>query len=168
MTHYDNPLRLNVGFIIQLSIGSSREFVFEYPHLYIQPDLDLNNLVGAARVTRTPQGLLAQVKMEATICAECVRCLNTFQQPLKIDFAELYAFSPRTMSESGLILPESGYIDLAPLVREYMILEIPINPICSPTCKGLCPICGEKLDNTPHIHEEDATDPRFSVLQDLL
>lgn len=168
MTHYDNPLRLNVGFIVQLPVGSSREFNFDYSHLYIQPDLNLNNLVGFARITRTPQGLLTQVKMRATVAAECARCLTNFQQLLEVDFTELYAFSPRTMSESGLILPESGYIDLGPLVREYMILEMPINPICSPDCKGLCPICGEKIDSVAHHHGEDTIDPRLSVLKDLL
>jgi uncharacterized protein len=163
-----HALRLNVGFLVNQSVGFSRKFLFDYPSLHIQPDLDLKNLSGTAQVTRTPQGLLVQVKMHATVAAECVRCLEEFEQPLSINFTELYAFSMRTVSESGLILPESGVIDLAPLVREYMLLEIPINPLCRPDCKGICPICGETLNENPHEHEEDTIDPRMAKLKELL
>ncbi len=45
----------------------------------------------------------------------------------------------RSVTESNLILPEDGHIDLEILVREYMLLEIPISPLCSPDCKGLVP-----------------------------
>ncbi len=164
----NSALRLNIGFILPLSVGSSREFLFECEQLHIPPDLDLMGLHGSARVTRTPQGLLVQVKMNAKTPSECVRCLNEFDQQLVIDFTELYAFSARSVSDSGLILPENGYIDLAPLVREYMLLEVPINPLCMLDCKGLCQVCGENLnENSEHDHGEEAIDPRLAVLKNL-
>lgn len=106
--------------------------------------------------------------MRATLQAECVRCLIELLQTLKIDFTELYAFSLRSVSESGLILPEDGHIDLAPLVREYMLLEIPINPVCRADCLGLCPTCGENLNEDPHEHGGETIDPRLANLKDLL
>jgi len=163
-----HALRLNIGFIVGLPVGSSREFLFDFPSLHLHPDLDLSGLSGTARVTRTPQGLYLQFKMQALVQTECVRCLKELQQPLKIDFAELFAFTSRTVSESGLILPEDGYIDLAPLVREYMLLEIPINPLCTPDCKGLCAVCGENLNEFPHNHNDEVIDPRLSILKNLL
>lgn len=169
MNTINNALRLNVGFILHLSVGSSREFLFEYDQLRVSPDLDLKNLSGTVRVTRTPQGLLVQVKMRAKTPAECVRCLDTFDQALEIDFSELYAFSTRSVTDSNLILPEDGCINLAPLVREYMLLEVPINPLCTSDCKGLCQICGENLNENPaHKHGEESFDPRMAVLKDLL
>ena len=168
MNHLRNAFRLNVGFIVNLSVGTSREFLFEYPSLHLPPDLDISNLYGTARVTRTPQGLLTQVKMRALIGTECVRCLTELQQSLAIDFTELYAFSSRTASDTDLILPEDGHIDLAPLVREYMLLDIPINPVCTPGCQGLCLVCGENLNEFPHDHGDEPIDPRFSVLKELL
>lgn len=168
----DNPrqiFRLNVGFIVNFPVGHSRDFIFEeIPFVHLQPDLDLYNLSGTARITRTPQGLLVQVRMRAATRAECVRCLTDFQLPLAIDFAELYAFSERTTSESGLILPEDGNIDLSPLIREYMLLEIPINALCSQACRGLCPVCGESLNDNPHEHALETGDPRLAILKDFL
>lgn len=168
MTSSRNALRLNVGFLLHQSVGSSREFPFSFHSLHLEPDLDVNELAGLARITRTPQGLLVQVKMAALLISECSRCLTELQQPLEIEFAELYAFSSRTASESGLILPEDGHIDLAPLVREYMLLEVPINPLCTPDCRGLCPVCGERLSDLPHDHGDDSIDPRLASLKQLL
>ena len=167
-TNSRNLLRLNVGFIIHQSVGYSRDFPFGIPLVHLEPDLELKDLSGVARVTRTGQGLLVQVKMHATILSECVRCLEDFPQPLDIDFTELYAFTPHSVTESGLILPETGQIDLAPLVREEMLLAVPISPICRPDCKGLCPICGENLNETECHHEDEAVDSRLSVLKSLL
>ena len=109
--------------------------------------------------------LLAQVKMNAIIQADCVRCLTDTDQQLRSEFTELFAFSMRTASESELILPEDGYIDLGPLVREYLVLEIPINPLCQPDCQGICAVCGAFQ---PHLHEQDTRDPRMAVLGTLL
>jgi uncharacterized protein len=163
-----SALRLNVGFLIHQSVGTSRDFLFEYPNLILGQDLNLHQLEGSARITRTAQGLLMQVRMQAMTMMECVRCLTELEQPLSVDFAELYAFTPRAVSESGLILPEDGHIDLAPLLREYMYLEIPINPLCRPDCRGLCPVCGELLKDESHHHEDDPIDPRLAELKALL
>ena len=167
MSDPHSPLRLNVGFIIYQTIGYSRDIPFEIPRVQLQADLDLTDLVGVVRVTRTPQGLLVQVKMHASVSAECVRCLTDFSHDLKVDFSELYAFNQRSVTDSNLILPEDGKIDLQPLLREYMLLEFPINPLCKPDCKGLCPICGENLNQITCHHEEVIGDGRLSGLQSL-
>jgi len=163
-----NLLRLNVGFLINQTVGASRDFTFDVPDIYLEPDLDLGNLNGTARVSRTAQGLLVQVKMHATLHTECVRCLTEFEQALAIDFTELYAFSRKSTTDSDLILPENAHINLAPLVREYMLLDIPIKPLCTPDCKGLCPTCGENLNEIQCGHQPETIDPRLAVLKSLL
>jgi uncharacterized protein len=166
--HYRNLLRLNVGFLINAPVGESREIDFNVPHISWDDDLKLNNLMGTVRMTRTAQGLLAQVRLHATLLTECGRCLTEFQQLLDVDFTELYAFSRSSVTDSGLILPEDGHVDLAPLVREYMLLAIPITTLCKPDCKGLCLECGENLNESDHTHEGDLIDPRLEVLRTLL
>ncbi len=159
-------LRLNVGFIVHESVGYSREFPFEIPAIHLPPDLDLNGLLGFVRVTRTAQGLLVQVKMQAEVQAECVRCLSTFQQHLEVDFTDLYAFTPDSVTDLGLLLPETGKIDLAPSVRDEMLLAVPITPLCRPDCKGLCPVCGENLNEGDCHHRPEEIDPRLAKLSD--
>jgi len=167
VSNSNNPLRLNIGFIIHQSIGYYRDFPFEIPNIHLKPDLELKNLIGTVRVTRTAQGLLVQAKMRAVTPAECVRCLADFEQPLEIDFTELYAFTSSSVTESGLYVPENGLLDLAPLIRDEMYLSIPISPVCKPDCKGLCPICGENLNETTCHHEEETVDMGLNSLKEL-
>lgn len=168
MTHKNKPFRLNVGFVVSQPVGYSRDFPLNLFNFHIPPDLDLHTLIGNVRISRTPQGLLARADLAANIPSNCVRCLKDFPLPLEIHFTELFAFSERHASESGLILPEDYHIDFSPLIREYLFLEVPINPICQSNCKGLCPTCGENLNDFPHMHGEGDNDPRLEVLKDLL
>ena len=94
-------LLLNVGFIVHQTIGFSREFPLDAEVVHIQPDLDLLDVNGKAKVTRTAQGLLVQVKLNSLIKAECVRCLDDFNQHLETDFTELYAFNRNSVTEFG-------------------------------------------------------------------
>jgi uncharacterized protein len=166
--NHRSHFRLNVGFIINQNVGFSSKFPLEEARFLLEPDLEATDLSGTVRITRTPQGLLVQVQIKALVQAECVRCLSDFSQPLSVDFTELYAFSKRSVTESGLILPEDGHIDLDPLVREYILLDIPMSPLCKPDCKGLCPICGENFNENDHDHDLEASDPRLEVLKSLL
>jgi uncharacterized protein len=163
----NNPLRLNVGFLINQPVGYSRDFIFDIPCINISDDLELNNLTGVAQITRTSQGLLVQVNLQAALLSECVRCLIQYNQILNTNFTELYAFSKNSVTESELILPEDGHIDLDPLVREYMLLEVPISPICRSDCKGLCQICGNNLNEEQCEHDDESIDPRLSKLKTL-
>jgi uncharacterized protein len=164
----NKPLRLNVGFLLNQPVGYSRDFLFDVPNINLTEDLEINNLSGSAQITRTSQGLLVQVKMHATHLSECVRCLIQFDQALNSDFTELYAFSKNSVTESELILPEDGYIDLYPLVREFMLLEVPISSICRPDCLGLCQICGNNLNEEQCEHDQESIDPRLAKLKSLL
>jgi uncharacterized protein len=161
-------LRLNVGFVVAQSAGFSRDFPFDLPKLDIPPDLHISNFNGLIRATRTPQGILLQANLKAQVNLECVRCLTEFQYDFAFEFTELYAFSQRYVTDSGLLMPETGMIDLAPLLREYILLEIPISPLCRPDCKGLCPICGNNLNESMCNHGDDSGDPRLSPLKSLL
>ncbi len=168
MSDPHSPLRLNVGFIVAQSAGFSRDFPFDLPQINISPDLQVSCLNGSIRATRTPQGILLQVNLNAQTDLECVRCLNIFQQSLNIVFTELYAFSQRYVTDSGLLMPETGIIDLHPLLREYILLEIPISPLCFPDCEGLCSICGNNLNESKCIHDDQTVDARLASLKTLL
>jgi uncharacterized protein len=156
------PLRINVGFLINQPIGTSRDIHFDFPSVSLPPDFDTIDFQGVVRINRTPQGLLFQGEFNAKEREQCVRCLTHFWQPLHGEFEELYAFNPakfsgtyggdKTDTESVSILPEDANVDLAPMAREFLLLDVPISPVCKPDCKGLCPECGADLNVSPCEH----------------
>lgn len=148
-----HPLRLNVGFIKSQAIGYSRDFEFEYPAILLEPDLNLIDFSGVLRIGRTPQGLVCQGDFHTQYQMDCVRCLGPAIVQLSTSFNELYAFSERDTSESELLLPEDAHIDFEPILYEYLTLEIPIQPLCKNECKGLCPECGENLNERLCEHQ---------------
>ena len=166
MTNPRKPLRLNVGFIISAPIGYYRDFDFDLATLR-DDDLELSDVQGSAKISRTPQGLLVQGNFSGTTTLECVRCLNDYEQPLSWEFTELFAFTQKSMTDSGLLVPEDAHIDLQPLVREFALLEYPIKPICREDCKGLCPECGQNLNEMDCGHRPESDSP-FSALKQLL
>ena len=162
------PFRINVGFIIHEEVGYNHDFPFEFAKLTLGDDLETRNFEGLVNVGKTPQGLIVQADFSADTVLACVRCLTEFNENLRWAFTELYAFDKRSVTDSGLILPEDAHTDLAPLVREYALLEIPIGPICKPDCKGLCPVCGENLNERDCGHRPEGSDSPFAKLKDLL
>ena len=168
MTNPRYPLRLNVGFLITAAIGTSRDFTFDYDKMRLEDDLTVTDFKGTARFDRTPQGLLLQGDFEAKLDLECVRCLDEYRQLIQWSFTELYAFDDRSLSESNLLVPEDGQIDLTELMREYALLEVPIRPLCTPDCKGLCPECGENRNKVDCGHTGSGSDSPFVALKELL
>ena len=167
MTNIRRPLRLHVGFLIKSPIGTSRDFNFAYEKMQLGDDLTVEHFSGTVNFDRTQQGLLLQGEFGAAADLECVRCLETFSHPLNWSFSDLYSFDKRNITDSGLLVPEDAQINLEPLLREYALLEFPISPVCKPDCKGLCPICGENLNQTDCGHRPEPASP-FTALKDLL
>lgn len=163
-----NPLLVNVGFLVKAEAGYSRTIEFDVPEMVLGEDLTLRELKGSADFGRTPQGLVAEVQFSGRTQAECARCLDPIDLPVATEFTELYAFDERHMSESQLLVPANHQIDLAPLAREYFFLDMPMTPLCRPDCQGLCPVCGANRNHEDCGHQQDAGDPRFSILKDLL
>lgn len=168
MTKNNKPLRLNVGFIVHQSVGFSRDFQFETSHIHLPPDLDVQDLSGDVRVTRTTEGVLLQANFQGDIPIECSRCLDDFDITVHTDFAELYVFPSHVDEETEFVLPLNYQIELTNLIREYFLVSIPINPVCRPDCKGLCPVCGENLNLASCDCVVESTDPRFDALRELL
>lgn len=162
-----NHLRINVGFIIHETVGYTRDFPLEFPSIHLPPDLDVEQFSGVVRVSRAQQGLVVHVQAQGLTTTQCGRCLVDFEQRLRADFTDLYAFSLKLASESGLVLPETGQLDLAPSIREELLLSIPINPVCRSDCKGLCPVCGENRNLVQCDHGQEVIDPRLELLKSL-
>jgi len=168
MTSTTQAFLLNVGFVIREGSGYSRVFEFDVRHFKFDDEFELENTVGVITISRSSEGLLTQAAFDASVDAVCVRCLDSFLQPLTVEFTELYAFPSRAQDDTELIVPAEGKIDFAPLLREYMLLAKPINPVCSESCQGICPECGVRLNKGQCNHEKASGDPRLAVLKKFL
>jgi uncharacterized protein len=163
-----HPLRLNVGFLLHKNVGYSRNFDFDCKAIRIGDELDVSELKGSLHLTRTSQGMYAQGRLQANINLECVRCLTSFDQPLRVDVDDLFIYPPEEASDPLLSIPESGILDLNPLLREYLLLDVPIQSLCREECKGLCSECGSNLNESECDHSQVDIDPRLETLKTLL
>jgi uncharacterized protein len=163
-----NPLRLNVGFLLNKDVGFSRIFDFDHPAAQLGDDFFVLNLRGDLRFTRTSEGIFVGGRLNAASPAECVRCLEEYEQPLAIKLEDLFIYPPQEAQENELTVPETGVIDLRPLLREYFLLAVPLHGLCRPDCRGLCPECGNNLNEETCEHPVSDIDPRMAVLKTLL
>jgi len=109
-------------------------------------------------------GLLATGTVCAPWTGECRRCLSPVTGEVAVEFCELFEDRPRDGESYQLRLDT---IDLMPLAREAILLDLPLAPVCSPDCRGLCPTCGADLNPGPCQCAPDSGDPRWAALDVL-
>ncbi len=157
-------LRLNVGYLLAEGPGRSRVNELDIPStIRVAEDLTLDFLRGAVTMSRTSRGILVQGTLETRLLAECDRCLDDALVPLAVPIEELYVYPPEPGAE--FTIDDSGIMDLAPLVREEVLLALPKHILCQPECKGLCKECGANLNDGPCECDAEPIDPRFAALK---
>ena len=88
-------------------------------------------------------GLLATGTVEGAWEAPCRRCLKPAQGELRVEVQELFEANPRDGETYRL---GHDFVDLEPLAREALTLELPLAPLCKEDCRGPCPTCGADLN----------------------
>lgn len=115
-------------------------------------------------------GIEVSAVVRAPWTGECRRCLVPVGGTLRADVREMYRPRPagEAPDEDEETYPLSGeLLDLRPLVRDAVLLELPIAPLCRPDCRGLCPTCGADLNEGPCACPAPAGDPRWAALDAL-
>ncbi|MCA1221669.1 YceD family protein [Streptomyces sp. 8L] len=134
------------------------------------------------RLESVMEGVLVSGTARATAEGECVRCLEPLTRKVEADIQELFSYHDaddrgRPRAEPGgdaegdpenedTLFIEDGLFDLEPVLRDAVVLALPLQPLCSDDCPGLCPDCGIRLADEPG-HHHDAVDPRWAALQGL-
>jgi len=125
-------------------------------------------LVLNVRLESVTEGVLATGTVTAEVVGECGRCLNGFTDALDVEFVELFAYpdsvTEETTDPDEIPRLEGDLLDLEPVVRDAVVLSLPLTPLCTPDCAGLCPECGERLDDLPGDHSHQQLDPRWAAL----
>ena len=117
-------------------------------------------------LTSDPTGLTAVGTVRAPWVSECRRCGGPVSGEVEAEVRERFA-PPGGRNEDEDAYPLAGdEIDLEPLARDAVLLELPLAPLCRPDCQGLCPECGTNL-NEDSCQCQPAGDPRWSALDAL-
>ena len=109
-------------------------------------------------------GLLATGTVEGAWEGPCRRCLTAVRGTLRTDVQELFESSPRDGESYRL---GHDRVDLEPLARESLVLDLPLAPLCRADCRGLCPTCGADLNEGGCDCPPAESDARWAALDVL-
>jgi uncharacterized protein len=113
---------------------------------------------------RVPEGIVVRGNLTAQWSSACSRCLEPVGGEISVHVDELFETHPL---EGETYKLDDDVIDLEPMVRDALLLELPLAPLCNADCAGLCATCGANRNLT---HCECATneiDPRWAALRSL-
>jgi uncharacterized protein len=121
------------------------------------------------RLEAVMEGVLVSGPVRALASGECGRCLDPVTIPVEVELIELYTYPgnevPGDDEDVGQLVGD--FIDLEPRLRDAVVLGLPLKPVCSEDCPGLCATCGARLADEPPGHTHEQIDPRWSALQGL-
>src|SRR3954447_4549222 len=120
------------------------------------------------RLESVMEGVLVTGEADVPLVGSCARCLDPIEDTLELDLQELFAYAGSTTEatseeDEGRRI-EGDFLDLEPMVRDAVVLALPLAPVCSEDCRGLCVDCGQRLDDLPPDHSHEVLDPRFAGL----
>ena len=120
------------------------------------------------RLEAVGEGVLVTGTAEVRLAGQCVRCLVDVSDSSVADFQELYVYPGNEAddadTEDEIRHLVGDLLDLEPVLRDSVVLDLPLRPLCRPDCAGLCPECGADLNADPDHAHEDTVDPRWSGL----
>lgn len=172
-------MQYNVAQLMKSEVGDLRQ---DHLHEEIN-NLDnsitpLSPLDGDIKLVRTNEGIFVEADLHTSLQLECSRCLDLFGKAVRIRIDEEFLPTIDILSGSRLALDEEAdpanlidarhELNVAELVRQSLLLTLPVAPLCRSNCKGLCPVCGKNRNREKCHHESDEIDPRLARLKELL
>ena len=130
------------------------------------------------RIESVLDGVLVNLDFDFEVEAECARCLEPVMWTDHSRVTELFLYEETdsrgrvvqacddASEELTLFYVQDDAVDLLDSVRDAIVLDLPLSPLCRPDCLGICPQCGDKLEGAPHDHA--TTDHRWAALEGLL
>jgi uncharacterized protein len=124
----------------------------------IPVDLEVSQASGAT---------VFDLRFRAVLSGPCMRCLAHAEVSVAVAAQELNDPDAASGDELRSDYVVEDRLELGTWVRDAIALAVPDQILCRPECAGLCPVCGKDLNVEPHEHVDEATDPRWAVLQQL-
>ena len=138
--------------------------VLEVP---VGTDIDLD-----LRLESVSEGVYVSGTARARLEGECSRCLDPLSEDVEVRVEELFAY-PDSITEETTDPDEvprlvDDYLNLEQTVRDALVVDLPLAPLCRDDCPGLCPECGGRRADLGPDHGHETLDPRWAALGEHL
>jgi uncharacterized protein len=173
-----NDTGLNVASLLMEDVGAIRDLRLTLTSFPLDEELVASDVLGSIRLTRLRSGILATGELGGHVELECARCLNLYDQAFRARLTEQFRQTVDVRSgagvapvvkddqaatddddEVGFEINDAHEIDLTELLRQNILLSLPMRPDCGEDCPG-----PPAIDDGPDAQ----VDARFAALQDLL
>jgi uncharacterized protein len=173
-------VKLNVAQLMKSPVGTTREYDLEEMRREVEDQKLARPVRVHLHLVRINDGLLARGDVETALMADCSRCTEPAEQPLSFHFEEQFrptidivTGQPAKPDEEDpgdpvYTIDANHTMDVDEVIRQGVVIETPMHPLCKPNCPGLCPRCGANLNQGPCECEPDApSGPMAAMLRDL-
>jgi len=124
------------------------------------------------RLESATEGVFVSGSAHAELVGECARCLEPITDEVTAQLGELFAYpdsaTVATTESDEVSRVVDDLIDTEQMVRDAILLGLPLAPLCQEDCRGLCPDCGERWAELGPQHTHETLDPRWAALQGRL
>lgn len=177
-TEVNIVMEYNVAQLMKGPVGAVRRYDVDEWLPTIEQYASTEPVRGHVKLTRTNRGVLVELQATTALQLQCSRCLEDLVCPLEIGIRE--EFLPTVDVVTGLpvdipssesnafTIDEHHILDLSESVRQYALLEVPLQPLCRADCAGLCPTCGADRNAGQCACLAEPEDARLAVLARLL
>jgi uncharacterized protein len=169
-------MRYNVAQLLKEPVGSTRSYQLD--ESFTGPQRFAEWACGPVHMLRTHQSILVNATLQIQSTLACARCLGDFVRSSELCIEEEFFptvdlqtgrdLSVSNEAEEGSLLDSSHMLDLSDTIREYVVTDAPMKPLCQEECSGLCPGCGTNLNLGLCDCDVSAKDPRWHSLANLM
>ena len=167
-----NDTAINVAVLLREPIGGTRKYPIHLDALPLDEDLLAGDVRGEVKLTRLRDAVMARVRVQGGVALECVRCLGEYPQGFATEFSEEYRQTvdlrtgvgidrdpTATADEEASTIDENHELDLADVLRQEILIVLPMRPDCGEDCPG---------PDTLEVGEVSPVDDRLAALSRLL
>jgi uncharacterized protein len=168
-------VQYDVSALLKEPVGSSRHYEVDSDVPVDDREPQQRRVTGSVTFLHTRDGVLVTAHLQGTQSDGCSRCLLTVDVPVGVDIEEEFFATVDAATGAALPAPEDAdafridadqVLDLEEAVRQGWTVALPMQPLCQPDCRGLCPRCGRDLNkSTCSCGPED--DEQWSALRGL-
>jgi uncharacterized protein len=172
-------MRYNVSQLLKSPTGTIRRYKIHDEIVDLDSAITpLSTLDGELTMIRTVDGILVGGDLHTSVELSCSRCLELFAMPVRFGLEEEFHPSVDIITGAKIPLTDADepetridihhILDLGEVMRQNLLVGLPMYPICRSKCKGLCPNCGQNWNEGSCNCTLEEVDPRLAVLRQLL